>query len=76
MSIDNYDDGLVHISKLRDDDKRIADIAGVVSIGDPVRVVVTEIKDGKKATDGKQVELSMKQVDLTRAELKTNQRWK
>ena len=69
VSIDNYDDGLVHISKLRDDDKRIADIADVVSIGVRVRVVVTDIKDGQK------VELSMKQVDLTRAQLKTNQRW-
>ena len=62
MRIDNYADGLVHISQLKDE--RVETVADAVREGEYVWVVVTDIKEGNK------VSLSMRLVDQETGELK------
>jgi len=62
VRIDNYADGLVHISQLRDE--RVETVADAVREGEYVWVVVTDIKEGNK------VSLSMRLVDQDTGELK------
>ena len=53
VSFMNGAEGLVHISEIQD--KRVKKVEDVLNIGDKVRVVVTEIKDGKTRLSIKQV---------------------
>ena len=62
MRIDNFADGLVHISQLKDE--RVETVADAVREGEYVWVVVTDIKEGNK------VSLSMRLVDQETGELK------
>jgi len=62
VRIDNYCDGLVHISQLRDE--RVETVADAVREGEYCWVVVTDIKEGNK------VSLSMRLVDQDTGELK------
>ena len=53
VSFMNASEGLVHISEISE--KRVKRVEDALKVGDKVRVLVTEVKDGK-------VRLSIKQV--------------